>query len=330
MLFRNTELKKEAVLYILLAIVFTVLGFLMDAGLLVLSVCAVYGFLHFGSSYLRYRNIQKLTQSLDALLLTGKTLSIQEYREGELSILSNQIQKLTKRLSESADALRSDKEYLADSLADISHQLRTPLTAMNLTAAMLSAPDISQERRQELTMELKNLLHRTQWLVESLLKMSKLDAGTVKLECSEVRVSDLIRRASAPLAIPMDVRSQTLRIECNEETLSCDPTWTAEALGNLMKNCSEHTPEGGCITVSVEKTALFTQITVHDSGPGFVPEDIPHLFERFYKGKNASDSSYGIGLALSRTIVTSQNGTIQAMNTAEGARFVMKFYDQII
>lgn len=330
MLFRNTELKKEAVLYILLCAVFTFIGILLDAVFAVLCICAVFSCLHFASSYIRYRNIQRLTQSLDALLLTGKSLSIQEYREGELSILSNQIQKLTKRLSESADALRSDKKYLADSLADISHQLRTPLTAMNLTAAMLSAPDISQERRQELTVELKGLLHRTQWLVESLLKMSKLDAGTVKLERSEVRVSELIRRACAPLAIPMDVRGQTLRIECGEEILSCDLTWTSEALGNLLKNCSEHTPRGGCITVSVEKNALFTQISVQDSGPGFLAEDIPHLFERFYKGKNASDSGYGIGLALSRTIVTSQNGTLQAMNTSGGARFVMKFYDQII
>lgn len=330
MLFRNSEVKKEALLYALLTTFFSVTGLFFDSAILVFCVCVCLGCLHFISSYHRYKRIQRLSEALDELLTAGKTLSIQEYREGELSILSNQIQKMTKRLTEAADALQTDKAYLADSLADISHQLRTPLTAMNLTAAMLAASDITQERRQELTMELKNLLRRTQWLVESLLKMSKLDAGTVKLERKEVPVSDLIRRAAAPLAIPMDVRSQTLRIECFHEVILCDLTWTAEALGNLLKNCSEHTPEGGSITVSVENTALFTQITVEDTGPGFVPEDIPHLFERFYKGKNAADSSYGIGLALSRTIVTAQNGTIQAMNTSNGARFVLKFYEQVI
>ena len=179
-------------------------------------------------------------------------------------------------------------------------------------------------------MELKSLLRRTQWMVESLLKLSKLDAGTVKLERTKVSISDLIQRAAAPLAIPMDVRGQSLQLECCSENMLCDLTWTAEALGNILKNCSEHTPEGGRITVSVEKNALFTQITIDDTGPGLNTQDIPHLFERFYKGKNASDSSYGIGLALSRTIVTAQNGTIQAMNTSNGARFVLKFYEQVI
>ena len=182
----------------------------------------------------------------------------------------------------------------------------------------------------ELTGELRSLLARTDWLVETLLKLSKLDAGTVVLVRESVSVRELISRAVAPIAIPMDLRNQQLMVNCAGEQFRGDLTWTAEALGNILKNCMEHTPEGGTITVTGSETALFTQITVEDTGSGFDPRDIPHLFERFYKGSNASENSYGIGLALACTIVAAQNGTIRAMNGSTGAKFVIKFYKQVI
>lgn len=146
----------------------------------------------------------------------------------------------------------------------------------------------------------------------------------------DITVKSLINRASEPLAILMDLRNQRLTVQCADESFTGDLVWTAEALGNILKNCMEHTPDSGTITVTAEETALFTQITVEDTGPGFSEKDIPHLFERFYKGDNASESSYGIGLALARMVITAQNGTIQAMNTDSGAKFVIKFYKQVI
>lgn len=330
MLFRNRELTKEAVVFFSITAVMTALAFADGCGIFVLAVCLLFGALHFSFAWLRYRKIQQLSDALDALLVSGKPLPIRKYNEGELSILSNQIQKMTLRLTEAADNLQSDKRYLADSLADISHQLRTPLTAMNLTAALLSAPELTEESRQEQVMALKNLLHRTQWLVEALLKLSKLDAGTVTLTKEAVSVRKLIERAAAPLAIPMDLRNQQLVIHCGQECFTGDLVWTGEALGNILKNCTEHTPEGGSITVTVQETALYTQIEVEDTGSGFSPGDIPHLFERFYKGTNAAENSYGIGLALARTIISAQNGTVQAMNGEQGAKFLIKFYKQII
>lgn len=286
--------------------------------------------IHLGTEFYRYRRLQKLSQDLDDLLISGTPLPIREYEEGELSILANQIQKMTLRLTESAEAVRADKIYLADSLADISHQLRTPLTAMNLTTTMLRSSDLTTEKRMELTGELRNLLTRTDWLVETLLKLSKLDAGTVTLAQDTVSVQELISRSAAPIAIPMDLRNQQLIVHCSEEQFCGDLIWSAEALGNILKNCMEHTPDVGTITVTAEETALFTQIIVEDTGPGFSEKDIPHLFERFYKGDNASENSYGIGLALARTVIASQNGTVQAMNGSTGAKFVIKFYKQVI
>ena len=332
MFHNNKELKISLMLLTLVCACFAVIGFCFCAalGALVLSLGVLFLVIHFSTEYYRYRRLQKLSSDLDKLLISGAPLPISEYNEGELSILANHIQKLTLRLTESAEAIKKEKIFLADSLADISHQLRTPLTAMNLTTSMLREQSLADDRRMELTGELCRLLTRTDWLVETLLKISKLDAGTVKLTKQTLSVRQLIDRAAAPIAIPMDLRNQTLCIRCGEEQLSCDFVWTAEALGNILKNCMEHTPEGGCITVTVAETALYTQITVEDTGSGLDPKDIPHLFERFYKGRNASQTSHGIGLALARTIITAQNGTVQAMNADTGARFVLKFYKQVI
>lgn len=329
MLYRNREIQLELTGFAVLTAVLTVAGALRGCGLTVFTVCLILGAFHLMCEWIRYRRIQKLSTDLDRLLTTGMPLPIQDYNEGELSILSTQIQKMTLRLTETADRLREDKRFLADSLADIAHQLRTPLTAMNLTAAMLSQPELLEERRQELTVELKRLLARTQWLVETLLKLSRLDAGTAVMEREVIPAEHLIQKAANPLIIPLELREQKLHCCCTG-MLNVDPVWTVEAVGNILKNCIEHTPQGGCITVTAEETPLFAQIVIEDTGPGFHPEDIPHLFERFYKGKNASESSYGIGLALARSIISAQNGTIQASNGTTGAQFVIKFYKQVI
>jgi len=328
----NKELKVSLILLGVATVILTLIAmsFLISAGILILALGLIATGIHWSTEYYRYRKLQKLSSDLDKLLISGTPLPIREYSEGELSILANQIQKMTLRLTESAEAIKADKVYLADSLADISHQLRTPLTAMNLTTTMLRDTELSTEKRMELTGELRSLLTRTEWLVETLLKLSKLDAGTVKLAKDPVRVKNLIDRAAKPIAIPIDLRNQKLIINCAEETFTGDLVWTAEAIGNILKNCMEHTPESGTITVTVQETALYTQIEVQDTGDGFDAKDIPHLFERFYKGSNASETSYGIGLALARTVITAQNGTIQAANSSNGAKFVIKFYKQVI
>ena len=328
----NKELRRSIVFIAFVTAVLAVIGFVISrtCGVLVLAACIVITGIHICTEIYRYRRLQKLSADLDRLLISGTPLLITEYNEGELSILANQVQKLTLRLTEAAEVVEADKKYLADSLADISHQLRTPLTAMNLTTTMLRSSNLTYAKRMELTGELRSLLTRTDWLVETLLKISKLDAGTVKLAKETVFVSELISRSAAPIAIPMELRNQTLVINCGEERFSGDLIWSAEALGNILKNCVEHTPEDGTITVTAQETALYTQIEVEDTGSGFDPKDIPHLFERFYKGSNASQNSYGIGLALARTVITAQNGTVQAMNGNTGAKFVIKFYKQVI
>lgn len=190
-------------------------------------------------------------------------------------------------------------------------------------------PDLSPSGRKKLLQELTQLLSRIDWLVESLLKLSKMDAGTVRLQQAPVPVGALIQKAAEPLMIPMELREQSLTIHGESHvTFTGDFAWSQEAVLNILKNCMEHTPCGGCIQVSFSENAIFTEIIIEDNGPGFAKEDLPHLFERFYKGKTASQQSVGIGLALSRMIVSKQNGTLKAENRGGdgGARFVIKFY----
>ncbi len=293
-------------------------------------LCAAFTLLKYLTARQRYRRLQQLSLDLDHLLHNGVPMPICDYAEGELAVLGSQIQKMTLRLTETAEILKQDRQYLADAMTDISHQLRTPLTAMHLTVALLSEAELPQARRLELTRELRELLRRTDWLVETLLKLSRLDAGTVVFAREPVSVAAVLERAAAPLTIPMELREQRLVLHCADESFCGDLVWTAEAVSNLLKNAVEHTPPGGCITVTAQETALFTQLTVEDTGGGFAPEDLPHLFERFYKGKDAAEGSYGIGLALARKIIVEQHGSIQAMNAARGARFVIKLYKQII
>ena len=329
MFHNNKELRISLILLSVATTMLTLIAVTISitAGALVLLLGLIAITVHLATEYYRYRKLQKLSSDLDKLLISGTPLPIREYSEGELSILANQIQKMTLRLTESAEAIKADKVYLADSLADISHQLRTPLTAMNLTTTMLRNPEMPIEKRMELTGELRSLLTRTEWLVETLLKLSKLDAGTVKLAQDPVRVKNLVARAAKPIAIPMDLRNQTLIINCAEETFTGDLVWTAEAIGNILKNCMEHTPEGGKIEIETTDNALYTEILIKDNGTGISKEDMPHIFERFYKGKDSDNKSFGVGLALARMIITSQKGTVKAENRKpSGAMFSIRFY----
>lgn len=330
-LFRNPEIKRTFLAHIVITIVFGFIGFLYSKtmGFMILGCCLLFVVVYFLFTYRRYQNLQKLACEIDQILHTGKAISFSEYTEGELSILQNELSKMTLRLVEQAQTLEQDKTYLSDAMADISHQLRSPLTSSQLILSLLKDSSLDPSKRSELLLELSQLLSHMGWLIESMLKMAKMDAKTAYLKTEPVNVSKLITNASEPLAVPMELRQISLEIKQGDKSVSFlgDSAWTTEALLNILKNCMEHTPSGGTISISYEATALYTQICIEDNGSGFYPEDIPHLFERFYKGKDAHSQSVGIGLALSRMIISTQNGTLKAENRSEGgARFLIRFY----
>ena len=332
-IFRNTEYQREILLDAALTVIAAAFGFFISpfaaaaaAGLGIL-LCALHVF------FIRRRNrkISALSDEIDRVLHGQEKALISSQEEGELSILSSEIRKMTVRLSEQQEQLLADKKRLSAAIEDIFHQLRTPLTAMNLSAEMLREPELPRQERLRIVRDLQRSLRRMRWEVETLLKISKLDAKTALFQKEPVSVRELIRSAAEDLMIPMDLKNLQYSVTASDEKFTGDLRWSAEAVGNLLKNAVEHTPEGGEIRVSASENALYTEILVSDSGPGFSKEEIPRLFDRFYRGQNASEGSIGIGLALARMIITEQNGTLTAGNRKEGgAVFTIRFYKQVV
>lgn len=280
----------------------------------------------------RYQEIARLSGYLRRISSGDYSLDVRDNYEGELSILKNDIYKVTLMLSEHKALLQQDKNRLTDALSDISHQLKTPLTSMMMLADLLTDAKLPDDKRAEFTRSLRIQLERMEWLVSSLLKLSKIDAGTVSFKKEPIVVRNLIDRALEPLFIIIDIKEQMVDIIGDDGvTLIGDFNWTAEALINILKNCVEHTPQAGWISLSFSENALFTEITITDSGPGIAKEDIPNIFKRFFKGKNATEGSIGIGLAMAHSIITSQNGDIEVQSEPDkGTRFRIRFYKQIV
>ncbi len=331
---RNPEVRTLFVVFGVLSTILTLIGFCwgIASGILVGATCILFFLFFLLHTMWRYRRIARLSMELDRILHEEERFCLEEYAEGELAILQNELSKMTIRLREHAGALQREKRFLTDSIADISHQLRTPLTTMNLIASGLQQPDLPEERRNKLIQELTLLLSRVDWLISALLKMSRIDSGTADFRRESVSVGQLIQKASEALLIPMELRSQifTFVLEGTPHYLG-DFAWSVEAVGNILKNCMEHTPAGGSIWVHGAENAIYTELVLEDNGDGLDPADIPHLFERFYRGKNAGDQSVGIGLSLARMIITEQNGTVKAENRPEGgARFIIRFYKSVV
>ena len=290
-----------------------------------LSLALIAAFLIFTAN--RYRKMAELSAELDRLMSGEEGIELKRFSEGEFSILENRLSKLVLRLRDQADTLQKDKLLLVDAIADISHQIKTPLTSINLLASALSKDESGEnaQSRSKTLADMHSQIDRMDWLVSSLLKLARLDADAVQLNMKSVPLTELIELAVSPLDIMMELRGQQLALEASGSVF-CDASWTAEALMNIIKNCSESMGEG-VLGISASENPLYSEIIVTDGGKGIAEEDLPHIFERFYRGKNSSSSGAGIGLALARSIVIKQNGTVKAENAPQGgARFTIRFY----
>ena len=327
-LLKNKEVRGALLWQLSVAVIACSLCFWFDlrAGLTAVVLSMLLMMIYCIGTYKRYRRIASLAADVNHVLHGDSSIDFDNYSEGELSILHSEIYKMTIRLREQQQTLTREKAYLADSIADISHQIRTPLTSINLLIGLLSEPKLTDVRRQQLIHELYELLSRIDWLITTLLKISRLDAGTVQFKQEQVSLEELLKKSCVTLLIPMELRGQELLIHA-DGAFRGDLPWTCEAIGNIVKNCMEHTPEGGRIEIDAAENALYSEIIIKDNGTGISPEDLPHIFERFYKGKDSDGKSFGIGLALSRMIITGQGGTVKAENRKPaGAMFTIRFY----
>ena len=258
-------------------------------------------------------------------------LDVRDNGEGSFSLLKNDLYKVTVRLREQAELLQKEKTALSNLITDISHQIKTPLTSMGVLADVL-AEDPPEEDRRAFVERLRSQLGRIQWLVTAMLKLARLDAGTAALKSEPVDVRQLIQRALEPLQIPLEIKNQRLEIHGDDgASFTGDFNWSAEALTNVVKNCVEHTPEGGKIEIRYAMNALYVEIIVSDNGAGIASRDLPNIFNRFYRGANSGENSIGIGLALSKAIFTAQGGDISVRSERGiGTSFEIRIFRGIV
>jgi signal transduction histidine kinase len=275
----------------------------------------------------QYRIVREINTYAHGIAEGSYILDLRDNEEGDISLLKNEIYKLTTMLKEQTEALKQDKARLAASIADISHQLKTPLTSLFVLNDLLSDHP-PEEVQTEFLNRMRSQLNRMEWLVASLLKLSKFDAGTVHMKNEIYTASELANKVLETLSIPLDVKSQKVTVTGDASIrLFGDIQWTSEALINILKNCIEHTPMGGEIRLTFEDNPIYTRIAIADEGLGIDPADLPYIFNRFYKGKNARNDSVGIGLAMALAIVREQGGDISVHSeTGVGTEFAATFF----
>ena len=324
---RNKEIARLTGALAAAAVLAGAVGFCFGpaAGWAALAAAAVESAIALGFTAMRYRRLADLAGQIDRVLHDAETVFISTQEEGELAILESELGKMTQRIREQNRALAREKRHLADSMADIAHQLRTPLTSCNLVLALLEQEQ-DPARRLALLHEAEGLFARMDWLLDTLLKLSRLEAGIVPFACGPVALDALVSRAQQPLSVPLELHRITVERNIPADAVwQGDAAWLAEAVQNILKNSLEYAGEGGHIAITALDTPLYTELTVRDSGPGIPAQDLPHLFERFYRGRSGA-GGYGIGLALCRSIVVRQGGSVSARNhPGGGAEFRVRF-----
>ncbi len=276
----------------------------------------------------RGRELAEITRYLEALNRRDYRLEIDSNSDDELSVLKSEIYKTTVLLKESAENSLQDKRNLKDSLSDISHQLKTPLTSVLIMLdAMLDDPDIDEETRKDFLQSIKKEVTNLNFFINAILKLSRFDANTVHFHTQPVPIAELLEEVAQNLSILCDLRGVELNISGEQESvLVCDRKWQAEALTNIVKDCVEHSPQGSSVEICHQSNKLYCSIVITDHGTGISAEDLPHIFERFYRGSHAAHDSVGIGLALAKSIIETAGGRIYVKSVpGQGTSFEIRY-----
>ncbi len=274
------------------------------------------------------KKIKKITNYIKEINNQNYELDILSNSEEDLSLLKNEIYKTAITLNEQAILLTKDKNTLKDSLSDISHQLKTPLTSITLMIDSLKDnKNLSDENKNKILNNIHRKISNINFLVHSLLKLSKFDANTVVFKDELNKIEDILIEVKDNLSILSDLKDITINIKGNKkDKIYCDYKWQVEAITNIVKNCLEYSNPSTNINIYYESNDLFSKIIIRDNGIGMDEYDVKHIFDRFYKGKNSSSDSVGIGLALSKSIVEKDNGYITVdSKLGKGTTFIIKY-----
>ena len=284
--------------------------------------------------YLKHENnqdkeIKRIVKCIKEINKKNYAINIEDNTEDELSILKNEIYKTTVMLKEMAESSKDDKLRLKDSLSDISHQLKTPLTSINIMLDnILDNPNMDEDTKEKFIQSIKREVTNISNLATEILKLSKFDANVVRFENKEVLVKDIIKKAISNVEMMAEIKNVEIKVVFHDNVkLVCDLNWQVEAIINILKNCIEHSSENSFINIEVIDNKIYKEIIIKDSGEGIDKKDLLHIFERFYKGKNSSKDSVGIGLALAKKIIEMNNGSISVNSVkGKGTIFTIRYY----
>jgi signal transduction histidine kinase len=295
--------------------------------ILALALTIILIFVKYNNS--KDKKLEEIIRYIEEINNKNYKLDIDDNTEDELSILKNEIYKTTVMLKEVAQNSVNDKINLKDSLSNISHQLKTPLTSMTIMVDnLIENPEMDNKTREEFIKDIKREIININFLVNSLLKLSKLDANSVNFINKEEKLYNVIEEAVKNVSVLCDLKSINITVTGDKSlSLNCDLKWQVEAITNILKNCVEHSKLNSKIEISYEENNVYAQIKIQDYGIGIDEEDLPYIFERFYKGKNSKSESVGIGLALAKSIIESNNGYIEVESKInEGSLFIIKYF----
>ena len=283
-------------------------------------------FLYFNKK--KDKEINKITKCIEEINRRNYKLEIDDISEDELSILKNEIYKTTIMLKEAAENSNKEKLELKDSLSDISHQLKTPLTSILIILDnLIDDPEMDKDIREDFIKDIKREINGINFLVQSILKLSKLDTNTINFIEDEIELNKIVIEAIKNVSMLSDLRNVNVNLKIKSNSvIKCDFKWQVEAISNILKNCIEHSNENSDVIVIIEDNKVYSKIIIKDNGGGIAKEDLPHIFERFYKGKNATSDSIGIGLSLAKTIIEKDNGTISVQSSDKGSIFEIKYF----
>lgn len=295
------------------------------AGAVMIVTLIILGYIAYVESRNRKKKINALSLQLRRLIQGDYRFDFGAFEEGELEVLSSDLGKLVISYREQADALLRDKVWLSNSLSDISHQLKTPITSMNVLIDLLKEDDLDEAQRNEFIRRLGRQINRLDWLVRNLLILSKLDAESIVYTKEDITCHQLLLQALEPMQINFELKEQPVRLSGQiDSVIKVDRNWTAEALTNILKNASEHGPFGKAVELRVIDGPMTTAIEITNEGE-IAPHDMPHLFTRFYRGNHAHEDSVGIGLAICRAIAVQQGAQVEVESGEGTTTFRMRF-----
>jgi hypothetical protein len=303
-------------------------SFLMIIFLSIILLIIPLIFLVMGEYNKIYCKVRKVYRSAEQVVEGDFNVQLQDEGEGEFNILNHQFNQMANRLKNTLETLENEKVFLKNTISDISHQLKTPLSSLiMLNDIMLEDKNMEQEVKQNFIERSQEQLERMEWLIINLLKVARIEAGAIDFKKEKVSLKEVVQTSISALKSKFPVMNISIETSKNIKGLFYgDKEWTIEAIINILKNALEHSGEDKRIDIYIQETPLFSTITVKDYGKGIQQKDLPYIFKRFYRGSSdAKSDSIGIGLNLAKLIVESQEGTISVMSKKEGTTFTISF-----